>query len=277
MKISSISEFTTLNNGIKMPWLGFGVFQLKEGQEVIDAVKWALEAGYRSIDTAEVYGNETGVGRAMRESGVPREDIFLTTKVSNNSQRLKRIQEAFNESLQRLRVDYVDLYLIHWPVKDFYQDAWRELEKIYLDGRAKVIGVSNFLIHHLRDIFEISDRVPAVNQLEFHPYLIQTELIEFCKEKKIQVEASSPLAKGKAIHLPQVIELAEKYQKTPAQIVLRWDLQHTVVTIPKSVHKDRIIANARLFDFELSEDDMAALDALDIGQRVGLDPDNVNF
>lgn len=277
MKISSISEFTTLNNGIKIPWLGFGVFQLKEGQEVIDAVKWALEAGYRSIDTAEVYGNETGVGRAMRESGVPREDIFLTTKVSNNSQRLKRIQEAFNESLQRLRVDYVDLYLIHWPVKDFYQDAWRELEKIYLDGRAKVIGVSNFLIHHLRDIFEISDRVPAVNQLEFHPYLIQTELIEFCKEKKIQVEASSPLAKGKAIHLPQVIELAEKYQKTPAQIVLRWDLQHTVVTIPKSVHKDRIIANARLFDFELSEDDMAALDALDIGQRVGLDPDNVNF
>lgn len=277
MKISSISEFTTLNNGLKMPWLGFGVFQLKEGQEVIDAVKWALEAGYRSIDTAEVYGNETGVGRAMRESGVPREDIFLTTKVSNNSQRLKRIQEAFNESLQRLRVDYVDLYLIHWPVKDFYQDAWRELEKIYLDGRAKVIGVSNFLIHHLRDIFEISDRVPAVNQLEFHPYLIQTELIEFCKEKKIQVEASSPLAKGKAIHLPQVIELAEKYQKTPAQIVLRWDLQHTVVTIPKSVHKDRIIANARLFDFELSEDDMAALDALDIGQRVGLDPDNVNF
>jgi diketogulonate reductase-like aldo/keto reductase len=277
MKIGSINEFTTLNNGIRMPWLGFGVFQAQEGQEVIDAVKWALEAGYRSIDTAEVYGNETGVGKAIRESGVPREDIFLTTKVSNNSHRLRRIREAFNESLQRLKVDYVDLYLIHWPVKDFYQDTWRELEKIYLDGRAKAIGVSNFLMHHLKGIFEISDRIPAVNQLEFHPHLIQSELIAFCKEKKIQVEAYSPLIKGKAVRLPQVIELAEKYQKTPAQIVLRWDLQHAVVTIPKSVHKDRIIANARLFDFELSKDDMAALDTLDIGQRVGFDPDNVYF
>jgi diketogulonate reductase-like aldo/keto reductase len=270
MKIGSINEFTTLNNGIRMPWLGFGVFQAQEGQEVIDAVKWALEAGYRSIDTAEVYGNETGVGKAIRESGVPREDIFLTTKVSNNSHRLRRIREAFNESLQRLKVDYVDLYLIHWPVKGFYQDTWRELEKIYLDGRAKAIGVSNFLMHHLKGIFEISDRIPAVNQLE-------SELIAFCKEKKIQVEAYSPLIKGKAVRLPQVIELAEKYQKTPAQIVLRWDLQHAVVTIPKSVHKDRIIANARLFDFELSKDDMAALDTLDIGQRVGFDPDNVYF
>jgi len=260
-----------------MPRLGFGVFLSKEGQEVVDAVKWALEAGYLSIDTAEAYGNETGVGRAIRESGVPREDIFLTTKVSNSSQRQKRIQEAFNESLQRLGVDYVDLYLVHWPVKGFYQDAWRELEKIYHDGRAKAIGVSNFLNHHLKDIFESSDRVPAVNQVEFHPYLTQTALVEFCKEKKIQVEAWSPLMRGQALHLPPVIALAEKYQKTPAQIVLRWDLQHSVVTIPKSVHKDRILANAQLFDFELSEDDMAAIDALDIGQRVGPDPDNVNF
>jgi diketogulonate reductase-like aldo/keto reductase len=277
MKIKSINDFTTLNNGIQMPWLGFGVFLAKEGQEVIDAVKWAIEAGYRSIDTAEVYGNETGVGRAIRESGVPREDIFLTTKLSNNSQRLKRTREAFNESLERLKVDYVDLYLIHWPVKGFYQDTWKELEKIYYDGRAKAIGVSNFLIHHINDIFETSDLVPAVNQVEFHPYLVQTDLIEFCKKRNVQLEAWSPLMRGKAIQLPQIVELAEKYQKTPAQIVLRWDLQHSLVTIPKSVHKDRIFANARLFDFELSEDDMDALDELDAGQRIGPDPDNVDF
>jgi diketogulonate reductase-like aldo/keto reductase len=277
MNMTSINDYTTLNNGVKMPWFGFGVFQTKEGEEVEQAVKWALEAGYRSIDTAAIYGNEHGVGKAIRESGVPREEIFLTTKVWNDDMRAKRVQEAFQESLDRLEMEYVDLYLVHWPVKGVYKEAWAALEKIYQSGKAKAVGVSNFLMHHLEDILESGTLVPAVNQVEFHPYLLQPELLNFCKEHKIRMEAWSPLMQGKILSVPEVQQLAEKYQKTPVQVVLRWDLQHGVITIPKSVHKERIIANAQVFDFELSAEDMAMLDALDAGQRVGADPDTFDF
>ena len=277
MALKNITDCVELNNGLKMPWLGFGVFQIDDGQEVERSVASALEAGYRSIDTAAIYKNERGVGRAIRESGIPREDIFLTTKVWNADQRQQRTMAAFEESLQRLDTAYVDLYLVHWPVEGCYQQTWKVMEEIYHSGRAKAIGVSNFLIHHLQDILAESRIVPAVNQVEFHPYLLQRELLDFCQEHHIQVEAWSPLMQGKIMDEPLIRSIAEKNGKTPAQVTLRWDLQHQVVTIPKSVHANRILENAQIFDFELSAEDMDALDGLDAGKRVGPDPDRFDF
>lgn len=277
MKIQSIKDYTILNNGLKMPWLGFGVFQIPDGQDVEHAVQAALDIGYRSIDTAAVYGNEHGVGKAIRESGISREDIFLTTKVWNDDQRTKRTLAAFEESLERLKTDYVDLYLIHWPVKGFYQETWQVMHDIYQSGRAKAIGVSNFLVHHLKDILSESQIVPTVNQVEFHPYLVQPELLQFCKAHKIQFEAWSPLMQGQIVNVEAAQKLAEKYEKTPAQIVLRWNLQHEVVTIPKSSRPNRIEENAQIFDFELSPEDMELLNALDQGKHFGPDPANFNF
>jgi diketogulonate reductase-like aldo/keto reductase len=275
--ITSIKDCTLLNNGLEMPWLGFGVFKMSDGQEVGQAVRYALETGYRSIDTASVYHNERGVGKAIRESGIPREDIFLTTKVWNEDQRKKRAMAAFEESLERLGTEYVDLYLVHWPVKGCYQETWQVMEEIYQSGRAKAIGVSNFQIHHLEGILRDSQTVPSVNQVEFHPFLVQPELLEFCHSHKIQIEAWSPLMQGQIVTEPVVQKLAKKYAKTPAQIALRWDLQHEVVTIPKSSHPSRIAENAQIFDFQLSQADMSVLDALDEGKRIGPDPDNFNF
>ena len=274
--ISSIKDCTLLNNGVEMPWLGFGTWQINDGQEVEDAVRSALEIGYRSIDTAAVYGNERGVGRAIRESGIPREDIFLTTKVWNDAQREKRTLAAFEESLKRLGTDYVDLYLIHWPVEGSSQETWQVMEEVYQSGRAKAIGVSNFLIHHLEDLLRECRIVPSVNQVEFHPLLVQPELLRFCQSHEIQVEAWSPLMSGQIFTVQAVLRLAEKYQKTQAQITLRWNLQHEVVTIPKSTHANRIAENSQIFDFELSQADMNLLDALDEGRRTGPDPDNFN-
>ena len=275
--ISSIKDRALLNNGRGMPWLGFGVFKMSDGQEVEDAVKYALETGYRSIDTAAAYRNERGVGKAIRESGIPREDVFLTTKLWNEDQRKKRTLAAFEESLEHLGTEYVDLYLVHWPVKGCYQETWQVMEEIYQSGRAKAIGVSNFQTHHLEDILRDSHTVPSVNQVEFHPFLIQPDLRDFCQSHQIQVEAWSPLMQGRIVTEPVVQKLTEKYEKTPAQIALRWDLQHRVVTIPKSSNPNRITENAQIFDFQLSQADMDVLDALDEGKRIGPDPDNFNF
>ncbi|MCF7807044.1 MAG: aldo/keto reductase [Candidatus Marinimicrobia bacterium] len=275
--INKITDKTHLNNGVDMPWLGFGVFQIKDGQPVEQAVKTALGVGYRSIDTAAVYKNERGVGKAIRESGVSRDEIFLTTKLWNEDQRQHRVQAAFDESLKRLGVDYVDLYLVHWPVKDHYQNTWPEMEQIYNSGRAKAIGVSNFMVHHLDDILPGCDVVPATNQIEFHPHLVQPELLEHCEKYDIRVEAWSPLMKGEVVNISVIQGLAEKYGKTPAQITLRWDVQHGVVTIPKSELAERIAENAGIFDFELDQEDMGLLDRLDQGKRIGPDPDNFNF
>ncbi len=277
MTISSIKDCTVLNNGLEMPWLGFGVFQVDDGQEVEQTVKYALEVGYRSIDTAAVYKNERGVGRALRESGIPREDIFLTTKVWNSDQRKQRVWEAFEESLERLQTDYVDLYLVHWPVEGCYQETWKVMQEIYENGRVKAIGVSNFMIHHLEDILGDDQIVPAVNQVEFHPYLVQPDLLKFCQSNQIQLEAWAPIVKGEIMNEPVAQKLAKKYNKTPVQVTLRWDLQHEVVTIPKSVTPHRIAENADIFDFELSEAEMKELDALDEGRRTGPDPHNFNF
>jgi len=275
--INSIKDCTQLNNGVTMPWLGFGVFRINDGQDVERAVMYALETGYRSIDTATVYKNERGVGKAIRESGIPREKIFLTTKVWNDDQREMRTLLAFEESLKRLVTEYVDLYLVHWPVKGFYKKTWQDMEKIYQSGRARAIGVSNFQTHHLEDIMLDCQTTPCVNQIEFHPLLVQPDLLRFCQSQQIQVEAWSPLIEGQIVVEPIVQKLAEKYHKTPAQIVLRWDLQHEVVTIPKSTHSNRIAENAQIFDFEISLPDMNLLDELDEGKRVGPDPDSFDF
>lgn len=275
--INQISDCTTLNNGIKMPWLGFGVYMINDGQDVYDAMMSAIKVGYRSIDTATIYQNEKGVGKAIQECGIPREEIFLTTKVWNDDQRQNRTQEAFEKSLKRLGTEYVDLYLIHWPVKDCFLKTWRVLEEIYQSGRAKAIGVSNFMVHHLEELIQNSQIVPAVNQVEFHPCLIQPELLQFCNTNKIQVESWSPLMRGQISSIQIIQELADKYQRTSAQIVLRWNLQHEVVTIPKSAQPTRIAENAQIFDFELSQEDMNLLDSLDECKRIGPDPNNFNF
>lgn len=275
--INSMTDYTVLNNGVKMPWLGFGVFKVPDGQVVEDAIGKALEAGYRSLDTAAIYGNERGVGNAMAASGIPRGEIFLTTKVWNDDQRAGRVMEAFEESLALLGTDYVDLYLIHWPVRGRYKETWTVLEEIYRSGRARAIGVSNFLVHHLEDLLADAEVVPAVDQVEFHPRLLQPDLLKFCREHGVQMEAWSPLMQGQIISEPRVQQLAAKYGRTPAQIVLRWDLQHGVVTIPKSVRAERIVENSQIFDFELAPEDVAALDALDENRRVGSHPDTFNF
>ena len=275
--ISNINECTVLNNGVEMPWLGFGVFKLEDGNEVEKSILRALEVGYRSIDTASVYKNEKGVGTALKESSIPREEIFLTTKVWNEDLRKKRVIEAFEESLERLDVEYVDLYLVHWPVENCYLDAWPEMEKIYQSGRAKAIGLSNFMIPHLEEILEICEVKPTVNQVEFHPWLLQPELLKFCQAHQIQLEAWSPIIKGQVTEIPVIIELAKKYGRTPAQIALRWGIQHEVVVIPKSSNPQRIAENAQVFDFDLSPEDMALLDSLDEGKRVGPDPYNFSF
>jgi diketogulonate reductase-like aldo/keto reductase len=266
----------TLNDGVTMPWLGIGVWQTKDGDEVIHAVKSALEVGYRSIDTAAAYNNEEGVGQGIRESGVPREELFITTKLKNPDQGYESALQAFETSRRKLGLDIIDLYLIHWPVAGKYLDSWKALIHLQKEGYVKSIGVSNFQVHHLKDIIEDTGVVPAVNQVEFHPLLTQRELLKYSREQGIQLEAWSPLMQGN-LDVPLIQDLAAKYGKTPAQIVLRWDLQQGVITIPKSVHANRIRENAGFFDFTLSDEDVKALEDLNQDHRYGPDPDNFNF
>lgn len=277
MEITNLDGIVRLNNGVAMPYLGLGVWQSKNGEEVINAVKWALEAGYRHIDTASIYKNERGVGEAIQQSDIPRKHIFVTSKVWNADQGYENTLKAFDATLERLGVDYLDLYLIHWPVKGKYKETWRALEHLYREERVKAIGVSNFLQHHLEDLLPETNITPMVNQMEFHPHLVQQDLINFCHSHEIQYEAWSPLMQGQIFDLQVFKDLAEKYGKTIAQIVLRWDLQKGVITIPKSINQNRIIENSQLFDFELSTADMEKIDQLDKAKRVGPDPDNFNF
>jgi len=277
MKITDLKGTVKLVNGVEMPYLGLGVFKTKEGSEVENSVKWALEAGYRHIDTAAIYENEQGVGNAVKASGIPRNEIFITTKSWNENQRNGTVMEGFEESLKLLQTDYVDLYLIHWPVKGKYTATWKVMEEIYRSGRAKAIGVSNFLQHHLEDIFGIAEIKPMVNQVECHPHLVQQPLIDFCQAHKIRFEAWSPIMRGAVNDIPLFQELSEKYKKTPVQLVLRWDLQKGIVTIPKSVHQERIKSNAEIFDFELSEEDISRIDKLDKNERFGSHPDTFTF
>jgi diketogulonate reductase-like aldo/keto reductase len=272
----SIESAAELLNGVAMPRLGLGVWRSQEGEEVERAVTAALNAGYRSIDTAAMYGNEAGVGRAVRASGIAREQIFVTTKVWNDQQGYDSTLRAFEQSFHNLALDHVDLYLIHWPVKGKYKETYRALEELYDQGRVRAIGVSNFKEHHLEDLMGSCRIKPMVNQVELHPLLTQKKLLMFCRKEGIQAESWRPLMQGN-LDLPLLQELATKYAKTPAQIVIRWHLQLGVVTIPKSVTESRIRENADVFDFELLPEDMNRIDALNTDHRYGADPDNFNF
>lgn len=271
-----MTDGATLANGVVKPWLGLGVYKAEDGAEVEQAIHMALEAGYRSIDTAAIYENEAGVGKAIRDSKIPRDEIFVTTKVWNTEQGYESTLQAFDASLQKLGLDYIDLYLVHWPVPGKYKETWRALETLYKKGLVRSIGVSNFHIHHLEDLLSVCEVKPMLNQIEMHPYLIQKELRQYCEQNGIYVEAWRPLMRGN-LEVPLLQEMAERYQKTPAQIVLRWDLQHNVLVIPKSVKKERIIENAGLFEFELTDADMALLDGLNRDQRFGPDPDHFDY
>jgi 2,5-diketo-D-gluconate reductase A len=274
--MSSIPRIT-LNNGVTMPQLGFGVFQVPD-EETATAVSSALRAGYRSIDTAAIYGNEQGVGKALAESGIARDELFVTTKLWNADQGYDATLAAFDASLEKLGLDHVDLYLIHWPTpaRDLYADTWRALEKLYADGRTRAIGVSNFQPAHLERLLESASVVPAVNQIELHPGLQQRELRAFHARHGIATEAWSPLAQGAVLADGAVTAVAAKHGRTPAQVVLRWHLQTGNVVIPKSVTEARIRENLDVFGFELSAADIDALTALDRGMRTGPDPDTLN-
>ena len=276
-KITDLQGSFELHNGVQMPYFGLGVYQSDDGSEVINAVKAALNHGYRHIDTAAIYHNEEGVGTGIRESSVKREDVFLTSKVWNIDQGYDTTLKAFEASLERLGTDYLDLYLIHWPKGELSKETWKALEQLYKEERVRAIGVSNFLQNHLEDLLPSVEIVPMVNQMEFHPYLVQQDLIDFCVSKNIQYEAWSPLMQGHIFDLDVMNDLASKYNKTIAQVVLRWDLQKGVITIPKSSKPERIKANANLFDFELSDEDVQLLDSLEKGKRFGPDPNNFDF
>ena len=267
-------EYVTLNNGLKMPKLGFGVWLVPD-DEAETAVKNAIEVGYRSIDTAMVYKNEEGVGRAIAASNVPREELFITTKVWNSDQGYDETLKAFDASLERLGLDYVDLYLIHWPMpkEEKYVETYKALEKLYHDGKVKAIGVCNFHIEHLQQLLDECEVVPVLNQVECHPYLQQAELKAFCKENDIYVEAWSPLMNGKDVLNDEVIkEIAEAHGKTPAQVILRWHLQYDNIVIPKSVTPSRIEENLNVFDFRLSDEDMKKIEGINRNYRKGPDP-----
>lgn len=258
-----------------MPLFGLGTFQSPRGKIVQDAVQCALKTGYRLIDTAKIYGNEKDVGISIRNSGIPREEIFVTTKLWNSDHGYDSAIAACRTSLKSLGLDFVDLYLIHWPVEGLRLESWRALETLYDEGKCRSIGVSNYMIGHLEELLEFCHVIPAVNQIEFSPYLYLTELLEFCQDQNIQLEAYSPLTKGRKLEDSQLITIADKYSKSTAQILIRWVLQKGVVVIPKSSHKERIVENSEVFDFSISPGDMLQLDSFNENLRTAWDPSNV--
>lgn len=269
------NQNVTLHNGVEMPIIGLGVWKVEDAVAE-SAVRQAIEAGYRAIDTAAAYGNEAGVGRGIAASGVAREKIFVTTKIWNSNQGYEQALAAFDDSRKKLDMDVVDLLLVHWPVKGKYTDTWKALEHIYSKGQARAIGVSNFQPHHLEDIAAISEITPMINQVEFHPLLTQEPLRDYCAQHSIQLTAWSPLMQGN-LDLPILQQIGAKYNKSAAQVVLRWDIQNGVVTIPKTTTPSRFIENANIFDFELTNEEMSQISALNQNKRFGADPDNFNF
>ena len=265
-----------LNNGLAMPQLGLGVWQVDNGQEAINAIHWAIEAGYRHVDTARIYKNEEAVGKALRTATVPRDEVWLTTKIWNDDIRAGRTTAALDESLARLQTDYVDLMLLHWPV-DGYRAAWGELEQALAAGKVRAIGLSNFMDEHVADIIDHGEILPAVNQIEYHPYLVQADAISACDEHNIAITAWSPLMQGNFKEEPLFATIGERYGKSPAQVILRWCLQNDIIVIPKSSNRERIRENGDLFDFELSEEDMILIDELERGHRFGPDPRDFDF
>lgn len=275
--MTNISTKITLNNGIKIPQFGLGVYKVEEGKQIEQTIEYALDLGYRLIDTAAFYENEKGVGKAITNSSVPRKEIFVTTKIWNSDQGYEKTIQAFNRSFEKLGLEYIDLLLIHWPVKEKYLETWKALEEIYKQGKVRAIGVSNFTIEHLSHLLAHATIKPVLNQVELHPKLSQKELIQFCKEHDIVVQAWSPIARGAVLDEPILVELSKKYNKSVAQIILRWHLQNDVLIIPKSSNKERLEENSNLFDFELTKEDMKLIDSLNENKRFGADPNNFDF
>ncbi|MFP3667186.1 MULTISPECIES: aldo/keto reductase [Priestia] len=279
--MKNLQDTVTLHNGVKMPGFGLGVFKVEEGPELVNAIKVAIKHGYRSIDTAAIYGNEEGVGQGIREglkeAGISRENVFVTSKVWNADLGYDATIAAYETSLKKLGLDYLDLYLIHWPVEGKYKEAWRALETLYKEGKVKAIGVSNFQVHHLKDLMEDAEIKPVINQVEYHPRLTQKELQAFCEKHHIQLEAWSPLMQGELLDNEVLTEIANKHNKSVAQVILRWDVQNGIITIPKSTKEHRIVENASIFDFELTKEEMERIDELNQNHRVGPDPDNFDF
>lgn len=277
--------FYLLNNNYKMPNIGFGTFRTPSGEETEQSVLNAIKAGYRHIDCAAAYGNEKSVGEAIRKSGVAREEIFVTSKLWNDDKGYENTLAAFNRTLEDLQLEYLDLYLIHWPIakaskenwKEANSESWRALEELYNQGKIKAIGVSNFLEHHLEPLFETAKIKPMVNQIEFHPGMLQKEIVEFCKKHNILVEAWAPFSNGQVLNNPVLKEIADKYEKTVAQLTLRWIIQKGIVTLPKSVTPERIKSNLEVFDFEISAQDVERIDRLTDCGGSGLHPDEVDF
>lgn len=269
-----IRESVSLNNGVVIPRIGFGVFRITEPKEGEIAIETAIDAGYRLIDTASVYGNEELVGKVLKASGIPRDEFFITTKAWNDELGGEKTQKAFEQSLKRLATDYIDLYLIHWPLFDQAIEAWQTMERLLQSGKVRAIGVSNFTPHHIERLKSVSDIVPAVNQVEFHPYLVQSDLKAYCDRHGIQLEAWSPFMRGKVLSDPTLQRMAAEKEKSTAQIALRWLFQKDIIAIPKSVTPERIIANSRIFDFQLSNQEMSVIDGLDKNEHLGASPDN---
>ena len=269
-----------LNNGVQIPQIGLGVWQAEEGSEVETAVETAIETGYRLIDTAAIYGNEAGVGKAIKNSGVARDELFITTKLWNAHHEYDAALKAFDESMSKLDCDYFDLYLIHWPLPmdGLFPEAWRAMEKLLSDGRVRAIGVSNFLPNHLEKLAETQKIVPAVNQIELHPMLQSHETREYCAQHNIKIESYSPLMRGgDSLENETLQKLAQAHNKSAAQIVLRWHIQNDFIVIPKSVTPSRIRENFDVFDFQLSDDDMAQIASLNQDERIGADPETAAF
>ncbi|GGL51844.1 aldo/keto reductase [Sporolactobacillus putidus] len=264
--IKSLSDTITLNNGVDMPGFGLGVWQIRDGEEVINSVKYALKTGYRMIDTAAVYRNESGVGEAVRQSGLPRESLFITTKAVD--QGYDATLKAFEDSTARLGIDTIDLYLIHWPIGEHYKETWKAMERLYKDGRVRAIGVSNFGPQHLETLLQDAEVVPAVNQIEVHPLLTQVALRNYCYAKGIKVESYSPLGSGALLDNPDLSTIAGKYHKSVAQLLLRWNVQNDMIAIPRSAKEVHIADNADIFDFELSLEIMDKIDALNANKSV---------
>ena len=271
-------NFKVLSNGVKMPSIGFGTYKSGNDEETAKIVKYALKIGYRQIDTASFYGNEVGIGNGIKESGINREDIFLVTKLWNDDHGYDKTIEAFNKSLERLQVDYIDLYLVHWPNK-LNSETWKAFEYLYKTGKVKSIGVCNFKVAHLEELKKTAQIMPMVNQIEIHPQSSKNDMLSYCEENNIQLVAWSPIMRGKLFSNELMIGLAEKYKKTIAQIILRWHLQRGVIPIPKSSNEERIKENLNIFDFELSNDDMSIIDSLNEGDNVSVSgvPENTTY
>lgn len=269
----TIDTMVTLNNGIRMPVFGLGTYQTRSGKETQNAVLHALEAGYRLIDTAKIYRNEKDVGKAIKKSGIPREDIFITTKLWNSDHGYSTTLSACEKSLEKLNLSFVDLYLIHWPVQGLRIETWNAMEELLKRGKCRAIGVSNYMIRHLKELKSFT--IPAVDQVEFHPYLYQKDLLEFCRSQTIQLEAYSPLTKGIKLNDPQLVDIASKYSKSPAQVLIRWALQRGVIVIPKSSKRERIYENADVFDFKISQEDMSVLDSFHENTHTSWNPSSV--